>query len=545
MAIYDRAINKIVVRVVYDGAARSGKTTNVRRICDSFTTRKRGELVAPEESDGRTQFFDWLLLDTGLVGGYPMRCQLMTVPGQESLRHRRDLLLAQADVVVFVVDSSPDGMLDASRAHGQLVEVLAERAVEEGIERVPVIVQANKQDLPDAMNVAQVQATLGLPGDTIVAPAAAADNMGVRETLVLAIRAAANRVQRGLLARGVDVFDGASDTVDDLLAAMKAAEEMLRPTAPATAENEVRDLLRWQPSVEDHLDLYEEPEDGIESIEEIEPGDEVLEPAFPHPLVPSGFIWPGTTGRVLLQDVVERPIKARRDLVGAHGGVDGSGTSDIIVYEAGPWFLKTSFRRRFEDVDVARMALLSMARKKVSLGDMLLPHTVLSLRPDSDGSVWLWTVAPFVATLRHEMVSADKQGDVRELGRALARFAAVAVDAMLMASRNGIVLDVHPSNFARAERGTAYIDDDIEEGRALPLIGALLLRRVQEYEHHPRAIETYLEALEEELVSRLVHDDVEQLDLVGEIRDATTRSAATRQAQTRLAQAAQRARSNR
>lgn len=539
MATYDRTLHKIVVRVVYDGAARSGKTTNVRRICDSFTTRKRGELVVPEESSGRTQYFDWLQLDTGLVGGYPMRCQLVTVPGQESLRHRRRHLLHQADVVVFVVDSSADGMLDASRAHGELVAMLAERAANDGSEPVPVIVQANKQDLPDAMTPSQLHATLGLPADAIVATASAHSDAGVRETLVLAIRSAADRVQRGLLQRGIDAFDGVSQDVTELLAAMKAAEAMLRPAPPVRSEN-VAELLRWQPSLDDQLGV-DAAHDAIESIEELEPGElSGVEPAFPHPLVPSGFIWPGTTGRVLLQDLIERPLKARRDLVGQHGAVDGSGTSDLIVYEAGPWFLKTSLRRRFEDIDSARTALLQMARKKVMLGELLLPHTVLSLRPDSDGAVWLWTVTPLVSTLRHDMAAADGAGDASALGGALQRFAGAAVHAMVMAARNGVVLDVHPGNFASADQRIAYIDDDIESGSALPLIGALLLQRVQEYEHHPKAIERYLAALEQHIAVQLSAQDVETLDLVGELRDAPARSAAVRAARDRLEQTADR-----
>ncbi len=615
MAIYDRRHHKIVVRVVYDGAACSGKTTNAQQICASFTTRKRGDLVVPEESGGRTQYFDWLQLDTGLVGGYPMRCQIVTVPGQQSLRHRRARLLESADVVVFVVDSTTDGLLDASRAHTELIEAIARVAHLTDRDPVPVIVQANKQDLPDALMPDQVQATLGLPEDTVIAPAAAGTGAGVRETLVLAIRAAADRVQRGLLAHGIDAIDGVCQEVDELLAAMKAAEALLRDPVVASRSEQVRALMRWRPDPLDYdsnareaalesaavaeweasaqIVSVTEPEPiepAAEPEPEPEPGapkreinvsatdtgweldtnaDETttdtatttevdattvtatatdtdtaadtdtvsvpgVEPAFPDPLVPTGFIWPGTTGRVLLQDLTGKSFTPRHDLVGQHGGVDGSGASDMLIYEAGPWFLKTSLRRRFADVDTARTALLQTARKKVSLGEMLLPHTVLSLRPDARGGIWLWTVAPLVSTLRHDMLAADNAGDARALGEALSQFANAAVDAMVMAQRDNIVLDVHPGNFAHADDRIAYIDDDIDSGSALPLIGALLLARVQEYEHHPAAVERYVSELEYQIFQRLSPDEMRGLDLLGELRDAPARSGVVRDARARL-----------
>ena len=106
MAIYDQEQQKVVVRIVYDGPARAGKTTNMRQLAECFSLRSRSEIYVPEEMDGRTLYFDWMQLDGGLVAGEALRCQFLTVPGQRGLATRRKRILQSADVVVFVCSSA-------------------------------------------------------------------------------------------------------------------------------------------------------------------------------------------------------------------------------------------------------------------------------------------------------------------------------------------------------------------------------------------------------------------------------------------------------
>jgi hypothetical protein len=82
MAAFDPHERKILVRVVYDGPGFAGKTTNIQQLHGFFTDRRRGDLITPEAKEGRTQFFDWMHLDGGLVHGHGLRCQLVSVPGQ-------------------------------------------------------------------------------------------------------------------------------------------------------------------------------------------------------------------------------------------------------------------------------------------------------------------------------------------------------------------------------------------------------------------------------------------------------------------------------
>ena len=103
MARIDPDRTQIVIRLVYDGPAKAGKTTSLRRLAQSLGVSM---FSAPEE-EGRTLYFDWLDYVGGLYEGMPIRCQVVSAPGQQVLESRRRLLLQSADAVVFVADSRP------------------------------------------------------------------------------------------------------------------------------------------------------------------------------------------------------------------------------------------------------------------------------------------------------------------------------------------------------------------------------------------------------------------------------------------------------
>ncbi|HEX7604440.1 MAG TPA: hypothetical protein VF316_22630, partial [Polyangiaceae bacterium] len=146
MTSFDHKQRRIIVRAVYDGPGHAGKTTNLKQLVAAFTTQRRGELLSPGETDGRTVLFDWLHIDGGIVGGHPLRCELLTVPGQSVLAKRRWHVLRTADVIVFVCDSTPKGVKEGRR----WLELLRARASADEYPP-PLIVQANKQDLEGAL----------------------------------------------------------------------------------------------------------------------------------------------------------------------------------------------------------------------------------------------------------------------------------------------------------------------------------------------------------------------------------------------------------
>src|SRR5262245_233839 len=109
MATYDAERGAIVVRIVYDGAALAGTTTTLQALARGFGR----PIFSGDEAHGRTLHFDWVDFVGGRFEGSPIRCQLVSVPGQAALAARRRLLLETADAVVLVVDSTPGGAAEA------------------------------------------------------------------------------------------------------------------------------------------------------------------------------------------------------------------------------------------------------------------------------------------------------------------------------------------------------------------------------------------------------------------------------------------------
>src|SRR6185369_7909490 len=101
MAIIDDARGVLVVRIVYDGPALSGKTTSLRALAKGVSSK----VECPAELSGRTLYFDWVDYVGGLFDGRQIRCQIISVPGQRDLAERRQRLLETADAVVLVLDT--------------------------------------------------------------------------------------------------------------------------------------------------------------------------------------------------------------------------------------------------------------------------------------------------------------------------------------------------------------------------------------------------------------------------------------------------------
>jgi signal recognition particle receptor subunit beta len=525
MPAFDSAERKIVVRVVFDGPGFAGKTTNVRRLHGFFTDRRRGDLVVPEEREGRTQLFDWMHLDGGLVHGYGLRCQLVTVPGQEILAKRRWRLLRTADVVVFVCDSTPTGLTEASRMFAMLREYLEHRWDGD----LPLVVQANKQDLPGAMELSDVRSELGIGQEVPVVPATAETGVGVRETVVLAIRAAANRVQRLLLDQGIEGLSPQPETVTDLTRELQGLQVEAPPSLvvdvprPAQTTPEAAAPPAWESG-------QVAPASVASTPPEVTPPEATLRPD-----VPPGLIWPAATGRDILRRACAAGTPAlRSDLSGQNGLAPGSGGGATYVFEAGMWCLKTSLHRYYADLEEGRAALLGLARYKATLGDLLPPNTAVSLHADTGGGHRLWTVCPWLTPLRAQMLHAAEHGDQEALGTALANYAQATVAAVQLAARRGMVLDVHPSNFAAIGERIHYLDDDIDEGFQIPAVGHAILQRVLEYEAYPEAIDHYLKGLLEGVQEKLLPDRHGVAALEDAVSKTPARTDAMRRAQERL-----------
>ncbi len=180
MVLFNYATKEITAKVVYYGPGLCGKTTNLQFVYDSLPSNNKSKMLSLATKTDRTLFFDFLPLDLGKIRGMRTKLQLYTVPGQVYYNSTRQLVLKGADGIVFVADSQ-DFALDANLESLQnLEDNLKRQGVR--IREIPLVLQYNKRDLPNALPVAELNAEINkqnVPNFESVATT----GLGVEETL--------------------------------------------------------------------------------------------------------------------------------------------------------------------------------------------------------------------------------------------------------------------------------------------------------------------------------------------------------------------------
>lgn len=368
MAELDQAV---VVTVVYDGPPFAGKTTSVRALGRTFGR----EVVTPEERDGRTQFYDWLDYTGGRFEGAPIKCQVISVPGQEELRHRRDHFLRSADAVVFVADTTPAAWPESVARLERLRAQLDARAGAP----VGLVFQANKRDAVDAVPAAELEAVAARTRTAVIESVASEGN-GVREAFVFAIRLALDRVRAEH-----DPFSRVGVGSDPGPALVKLLEEL-------GGTPEVKAPLLPPPPAADTNTAALEVDDTW-----AEPEPPRVIPRAPWQDVLSGFVWPPVDGRVLLREAA--PLSGER--------VQITATGDLYVGLGSGWRVHSSASAEFADLESGRRALVAWARVHAAVQDTLSRRRCIVLADTGIGRWRLWQIVEYLPTLR-ELIDADE-----------------------------------------------------------------------------------------------------------------------------------------
>ncbi|GHG39234.1 gliding-motility protein MglA [Deinococcus indicus] len=194
MSTINFAAREINCKIVYYGPGMSGKTTNLKHVFSKVPGHLRGEMVSLATEDERTLFFDFLPLDLGTVQGFKTRFHLYTVPGQVFYNASRKLILRGVDGIVFVADSAPNRL----RANAESMRNLRENLQEHGIDvrDVPIVLQINKRDLPDALPTAMIRSVIDPKGELQLFEAMSDKGVGVFETLKTVSRLVLERLSQ-------------------------------------------------------------------------------------------------------------------------------------------------------------------------------------------------------------------------------------------------------------------------------------------------------------------------------------------------------------
>ncbi len=408
MPYLDKRSGDVIVRIVYDGAPEAGKTTNIERLCSEISLQRRGELSAPGTKGKRTEFFDWMDFTGGYVGGHRLRCQLVTVPGQSVLLRRRRYLLESADSVVFVASSAP-ALVEKNR---QTFEALS-RSLARASDDVPVgiVVQANKQDLDDALSPDELVRAMGLDAGFPVVASQAQKGSGVTQTFMVAVRLAADRVRKLMLAGAIGDVAPDHDTPEALYEAMKDSEVRARERMSHRTEGgSSYEVIPVQ---------VEEPVTGRSPRPPtVEPETAASDAPTPRPPVPdapdilAGCAWPPVHGRTLLARINCTAVTQMKT------AVPWAPESAIEVRSDVGWLLHTRERWLYQDLEAGRRNLMKMVRRLRRIRRYLPKDRALVLAPEERG-YRLWMLSPAVQALRTVLADACSGDDTTALAAAL------------------------------------------------------------------------------------------------------------------------------
>ncbi len=180
MALFNYANREITAKIVYYGPGVCGKTTSLEYIHERIAPSQRGRLLSLATETDRTIFFDLLPLKLGEIGGFKIRFQLYTVPGQVKYNKTRKLVLQGADAIVFVADSQKSRREANIESFKNLQQNLQEQ--NRRLEGIPLVYEFNKRDLADILSIEDLNKDLNLANSPYF-PTIATKGVGVMESL--------------------------------------------------------------------------------------------------------------------------------------------------------------------------------------------------------------------------------------------------------------------------------------------------------------------------------------------------------------------------
>lgn len=140
----DLDARQIRCKIVYDGPALSGKTSNLQYLYDRTPTESRSAMVHVANADERRLTFDLVPRTIAPVRGLALRLTLVTIPGSVYFDDARRAMCADADAVVFVADSQIERLEANVERWEKLVANLASHGID--ADNIPGVRQFNKRD---------------------------------------------------------------------------------------------------------------------------------------------------------------------------------------------------------------------------------------------------------------------------------------------------------------------------------------------------------------------------------------------------------------
>ncbi len=206
MAHLDVRERRMETTIAYVGAKLAGKATNLRHLKSDSAHGRSTDLHIGEDRIS----LEWRPHHLSLFDACDITVKLVAAKGAPSTE-QLDEVLENADGVVVVVDSAPTARDENARI---LTLVRAALGRGDGRRSIPVVVQANKVDLTDALPVEDLAGAVEWP----VVPASAKRGEGVVETIEMAL----GKVVEAMKTRTATSATAAKMDQNPLLSALRA-----------------------------------------------------------------------------------------------------------------------------------------------------------------------------------------------------------------------------------------------------------------------------------------------------------------------------------
>ena len=158
MSFINYNAKEIHCKIIYWGPSLGGKTTNLQWVYQESMSPDKSKLHELPTDVERTLFFDFLPMEIGEIRGFRTRFHLYTVPGQVVYEASRKLIMKGLDGVIFVADSQAERMEENLQSLNSLEKNLQQQGYD--IRAIPLAIQYNKRDLPNALPLAELRSTL-------------------------------------------------------------------------------------------------------------------------------------------------------------------------------------------------------------------------------------------------------------------------------------------------------------------------------------------------------------------------------------------------
>jgi signal recognition particle receptor subunit beta len=180
MSSINEKSKEISYKIVYYGPGVGGKTTNMQCICrkESYQTNNK-ILSSLLYRDDRQIFFSFLSSEMYPINGFRLRYHLYTVPGANFYYASRQLIVENADAIIFVADSQAERKSSNIESLKNLQDHLKTQGNDIGT--MPYALQLNKRDLPNALPIDELKKDLVYKNEPVF-EAIAYKEIGVYET---------------------------------------------------------------------------------------------------------------------------------------------------------------------------------------------------------------------------------------------------------------------------------------------------------------------------------------------------------------------------